>query len=179
MDLKEIEKWLETEQGKQWLETQKKGLIDKNNELLEKLKTANGELEKANGNIQKLESDLTQSQAVISDTLLSKPLAQKLKEKGVFEVLIPNLTKTILESYGLHIADGNAVGKVNKDGKETELTLDQIIESWSKSDRAKDCFKPVDIQTQSTSPDFKQGDKPIVDREMDAAYRAAGIPKKE
>jgi hypothetical protein len=179
IELNELQKWLETEPGKKWSEAHKKGLVDKNNELLEKLKTANGELEKANGTIQKLEGDLTQSQAVINDTLLSKPLAEKLTQKGVFPVLIPELSKTISEGYALRIADGNAVGKVTENGKETVLSLDQIIESWAKSDKAKDCFKPRETETVSTGPDFKAGDKPVIDKELAALRRGAGLPEKE
>jgi len=174
MDLKELNSWVETDEGKQWLSSQKKGLVDKNSELLEKLKKANGELETANGNIQKLESDLSKNQAVIKDTLLSKPLTEKLNAKGVFPVLLPELVKRLSDTYSLSIQDGNAAGKMTIDGKETVLTLDQVLEHWGASDQAKDCFKPVDLKTQSTTPDFKGG-KPIVDAEYNAARLAAGL----
>ena len=175
MDTIELEKWLETPEGKQWIEAQKKGLLDKNAELLEKLKKANGELETANGSIQKLESDLSKEQAVNREVLLSRPLAEKLKQKGVFDALIPVVSKTIAETYGLQLTDGNAIGKVKDGEKETELTLDQIIDTWSKSDSAKDCFKPQDIKTESTSPDFK-GTPKNQDAEYTAARLAAGLP---
>jgi hypothetical protein len=178
MDLKELNSWVETDDGKQWLEAQKKGLLDKNSELLEKLKTANGTLDKANGDIQGLTSELEKSQAVIHDTLLSKPLTEKLNAKGVFPVLLPELVKQLSDTYSLSIEDGNAAGKMIVDGKETVLTLDQAIEHWSASDQSKDCFKPLDLKTQSTIPDFK-GSKPIVDAEYNAARIAAGLAPME
>jgi hypothetical protein len=110
--------------------------------------------------------------------LLSKPLANKLKEKGVFPVLLPELVKQLSETYALGIQDGNAAGKMTIDGKETVLTLDQAIEHWSKSDHSKDCFKPQDIKTQSTSPDFK-GSNSDVDVEYNAARIAAGLAPQE
>jgi len=179
MDLQELEKWIATAEGSKWLEGQKKPLLDKRDELLEKVRTGNAGIEQLNQRIASLESDLSKEQTVNREALLSRPLDEKLKQKGVFEVLIPELSKTIAEAYGLRLADGNAVGKVNENGKETELTLDQIIESWAKNDSAKDCFRPQDIKTQSTSPNFKSGGTPPADKEWAAMRRGAGLPEKE
>jgi hypothetical protein len=178
MDVNELEKWIETEQGQTWLEARKKGLLDKQAELLEKVTKGNAENKTLYERIEGLESELSKSQAVVTDTLLSRPLANKLKEKGVFEVLIPELSKTIAETYGLQLADGNAAGKVTENGKETVLNLDQVIEHWSKTDQSKDCFRPQEVKTQSTSPDFKGGGA-AVDRELAAMRRGAGLPEKE
>ena len=176
MNLQELEKWLETPEGKQWIDSQKKGLIDKNNELLEKLTGGNATNNQLNEKIVKLESDLLKANGTIREALLSRPLAEKLKQKGVFEALIPTLAETITQSYGLEIkADGNdfnVMGKV--DGKETEL--DQILDAWSKSDKAKECFKPADLKKESTSPDFKQGSS-NTDKELAALRRGAGLPE--
>jgi len=175
MNLQELETWLKTDGGAAWLENQKKPLLEKRDELLEKVKTGNASIEQLNQRLASLESDLHKEQAVNREVLLSRPLAEKLKQKGVFEVLVPELSKTIAETYGLQLANGNAIGKVKEGGKETELTLDQIIETWSKSEASKDCFKPQDIKTQSTSPDFKGGNPPV-DAEYNAARMAAGLP---
>ena len=178
MDLKELEKFILSDEGSAWLEAQKKGLLDKNNELLEKVSKGNAETKTLYERIASLESDLSKEQTVNREVLLSRPLANKLKEKGVFEVLIPELSKTIAETYGLQLVNGNAIGKVKEGEKEQELTLDQIIDTWSKSDASKDCFKPQDIKTQSTSHDFKGGGS-SVDPEIAAAYRGAGLSVKE
>jgi hypothetical protein len=175
MNVQELEKWILTNEGQQWLEAQKKGLLDKQAELLEKVSKGNAENKTLNERIASLESDLSTSQAVVNDTLLSKPLAEKLKQKGVFEVLIPEISKTIAGAYGLRLADGNAIGKVNDGGNEQELTLDQVIESWSRSEQAKDCFKPQDLKVQSTSADFKVNGS-TVDKEWAAICRGAGLP---
>jgi DNA repair exonuclease SbcCD ATPase subunit len=158
MNVQELEKWVtETPEGQQWLEGHKKPLLDKRDELLEKVKTGNASIEQLNQRLASLESDLSKEQGINKEVLLSRPLAEKLKEKGVFPVLVPELVKTLSETYGLHIQDGNAAGMLKVDGKETALTIDQAIEHWSASDKAKDCFKPMDIKTTSTSPDFKTG----------------------
>lgn len=175
MDVKELEKWLDTDDGKKWLEVQKKGLLDKNAELLEKLKDANGKADTLNERIRILESDLVKEQGATKELLISKPLAEKLEKMGVYKILIPELSKTITETYGLQIANGNAIGKVKEDGKETELNLDQIIDAWAKSDSAKDCLRPQDTKTQSTVPDFKGSGQPI-DPEWAAMREAAGLP---
>jgi hypothetical protein len=59
MDIKELELWLETEPGKQWLEAQKKGLLDKQAELLEKVTKGNAENKTLNERIMNLESELS------------------------------------------------------------------------------------------------------------------------
>jgi len=176
MDLQELTKWLETTEGKQWIDSQKKGLVDKNNELLEKLTGGNATNNQLNEKIIKLESDLLKANGTIREVLLSRPLADRLKSKGVFETLIPTLAETITQSYGLEIkANGNDLSVMGKvDGKETGL--DQILDAWSKSDKAKECFKPADLKRESTSPDFKQG-SPNTDKELQAIRRAAGLPE--
>ena len=174
MDIAELEKWILGSEGLAWLETQKQGIANKNSELLKKIAESNAEAKTLNERIVNLESSLSKEQAVNREVLLSRPLAEKLKEKGVFEVLLPEISKTITEAYGLHILDGNAAGKVKENGKETVLNLDQIIESWAKSESAKDCFKPLDTKTQSTSPDFK-GSGSTVDPEWAAMRKGAGL----
>jgi hypothetical protein len=178
MNIDELNQWIETPEGKQWIESQKKGLLDKQAELLEKVTKGNADNKTLNERIESLESELSKNKAVINDTLLSKPLTEKLNAKGVFPVLLPELVKRLSETYGFTIQDGNAAGKMTVDGKETVLTLDQAIEHWSASDQAKDCFKPLDLKTQSTTPDFK-GSKPIVDAEYNAARIAAGLAPME
>jgi DNA repair exonuclease SbcCD ATPase subunit len=176
MDIQELEKWVtETPEGKQWLEGQKKPLLDKRDELLEKVNSGNAKVEQLNQRLASLESDLSKEQAVNKEVLLSRPLAEKLKQKGVFDALIPVVSKTIAETYGLQLANGNAIGKVKDNETETELTLDQVIDTWSKSDSAKECFKPQEIKTESTSPDFK-GIPKNQDAEYTAARLAAGLP---
>jgi len=178
MDIKELEKWLETPEGSTWLEAHKKGLLDKNNELLEKVTKGNAENKTLNERIESLESDLSKEQAVNREVLLSRPLAEKLKQKGAFEVLIPELSKIIAETYGLQLANGNAIGRVKDNETEKELTMDQVVDLWSKSDSAKDCIKPQDTKTQSTCPDFKGG-AAAADREWAAMRKGAGLPEKE
>ena len=175
MDIAELEKWLETEPGKQWLEAQKKGLLDKQAELLEKVTKGNAENKTLNERIVNLESELSKSQAVVNDTLLLKPLAQKLNEKGAFPVLVPELVKKLSEVYGLNLKDGNAVGIVKENETETEFDLDGIIDHYYKTEEGNSCFKTADTKTVQTSPDFKATPK-NQDRELAAAREAAGLP---
>jgi hypothetical protein len=179
MDLKELNSWVETDEGKQWLEGQKKPLLDKRDELLEKVKAGNASIEQLTQRVASLESDLSKSQAVNNSVLLEKPLMEKLQNKGVFPVLIPSLVKSLSKTYGLCIQDGNAVtGKVKEGDTKKALNIDQIIEHWSKSDSAKDCFRPQELQTQSTSPDFKT-DQKAIDKTWAAMRKGAGLSEKE
>jgi hypothetical protein len=179
MDTVEIEKWLLTKEGADWLEVQKKPLLDKRDDLLEKVKTGNASIEQLTQRVASLESDLSKSRAVNNSVLLEKPLMEKLQNKGVFPVLIPNLAKSLSETYGLCIQDGNAVtGKVKEGDTEKVLDIDQIIEHWAKSDSAKDCFRPQELQTQSTSPDFKT-DQKGTDKTWAAMRKGAGLSEKE
>jgi hypothetical protein len=177
MDLEQINKFIETDEGKKWITDLKKGLVDKNSELLEKVASGNAAASQLNEKVVKLESDLLKANGTIRKALLSKPLAEKLKAKGVFETLIPTLAQTITESYGLEIKtngdDFEVIGKDN--GKETGL--DGIIDAWSKSEKAGECFKPQDLKTEKTSPDFKQGMPPNTDKEWAAMRKGADLPE--
>jgi hypothetical protein len=143
----------------------KKPLLDKNAELLSEKKTISDSLTGMSQRFAVLEKQLAESQAVNNEVLLHKPLVEKLRQKGVFEVLLPELSKTITETYGLQVnASGNdfeVIGKTkDANNADIELTLDQVLDTWSKLDNSKDCIKPQDIKTESTSPDFKGSGTP-------------------
>jgi hypothetical protein len=177
MNIEELEKWIATDEGVKWLETQKQGLANKNTELLEKLKTANGDLETANGTIQKLQSENAKTQAVNREALLTRPLAEKLKSRGVFDVLLPEISKTVIETYGLNITDGNAAGRVTESGKERVLTMDEAVDAWSKLETSKDYFKPRETQTVSTVPNLCGGiSATAADKEWAAMRKGAKLP---
>ena len=54
MDIKELEQWIQSNEGQNWLEAQKKGLLDKNNDLLEKISRSNAEAKTLNERITSL-----------------------------------------------------------------------------------------------------------------------------
>jgi hypothetical protein len=177
MDLQELEKWITADEGKKWLEAQKKGLVDKNNELLEKVASGNAAAVQLNEKAVKLESDLLKANSTIREVLLSKPLAEKLKANGIFETLIPTLAETITKSYGLEIkTNGNDFDVMGKDNGK-EQSLDQIIDAWSKLESSKECFKPQKTEKFSTVLDVKGGSPPNTDTEWSAMRKGAGLPE--
>jgi len=169
MDLKELEKWVESAEGIKWLDGKKSGLIKKNEELIKELKTASGGMSELTQRVTDMEKQLLDKQAVINDTLLSKPLEKQLKENGCFEILIPQISREISETYGLNI-NGNAgdikVTGTIKNENETEsqiLPMNEIVDFHLKTEAGKKYINPQNVKTEviSTSLDVKGGSKPI------------------
>jgi len=155
MDKKIIEDWLKTDDGKQWEQEFKKGLLSKNNELIQSLKQANGNNADTEQRLTALQKELEQERAALKAALLSEPLAKILEQKNVFKILIPEVVNKLAEVYDLYV-EGNgehreAIGTI--DGK--ELTLDDIVDTWANSGEGKEYINPVlPGQIVSTAPNF-------------------------
>ena len=176
IEIEKLEKWIaETTEGENWLNKQKEGLIKKNKELVDREKTATGELQKATGELEKIKLDLIKSQGLVNDSLLNKPLAAALTAKGVFPILLPELTKTLTETYGLTLTEGSATGKIKVDGKDTVATLDQCVDEWAKLETSKECFKPIETTKTATAPQLKQEQTPADQKLDNIMFTAAGL----
>jgi len=142
MDVNELNKWLETEEGKQWSDSLKSGLVNKRDELLQALKDANGKLAEMDQRSTAAEALIKEEQAALAAVLVDQGLAQLLKDAHVFDVAVPSSIATLKETYGIKVrADGlnrSAVGIIKgDDGKEIEKPLADIVSSWSKTQEAK------------------------------------------
>jgi len=144
MDVKELEKWVkESDEGKAWLEIQKQPLLIKRNELLAELKSASGQLSELELRSKQTESTLSEEQAALSAVLVDQGLVGLLKEKRIYESVIPSVAATLKETYGITVkADGQnrtAYGKIKgAGGEECEISLADIVSTWSKTPEAKE-----------------------------------------
>ena len=138
MNIEELEKWIATKSGTDWLNEKKAGLLSKNNELINSLKTANGSIADYELRLAAVTKEADQERGALKQALLVTPLEKLLEEKNVFKILLPHITKELCEVYDLTIkADGDnrqAVGTI--DGQ--ELPLADIVETWVKSENAKE-----------------------------------------
>ena len=150
MDLKQLETWIETEAGKKWLDNQKAGLIRKNEELIKELKTAGGSLSDTNQRLADVEKQLLDKQAELKRALLDMPLEKTLKEHGVFEILIPQISRELSEIYDLYTKDMKAMGKLKNDKESLELPLDDIVNTFLKTETGRQYVNPAKLKTEST-----------------------------
>jgi hypothetical protein len=164
MDLKEIEKWVETTEGKKWLDGKKEGLIRKNEELIKELKHAGGGLSDTSLRLADVEKQLLDKQAELKRALLDIPLEKLLKENGVFEILIPQISRELCEIYDLGIK-GNAgdmkiTGTVMNENEPLELPMGDIVDTFLKTETGRQYVNPANMKTQiiSTCLNVKGGD---------------------
>jgi hypothetical protein len=135
MDLKELEKWLVTDEGSSWLESQKKPLLNKRDELLSQIKDANGKLTEWDQRSAAYEKCLSEEQAVVEKFVVDKELQSLLKNAFVFEGLIPDVIQSLKDGYTIKVkANGNdrTASGIIKDnsGNEKEIDLSAIVENW-------------------------------------------------
>lgn len=142
IDLAELEAWVQGEEGKAWVEAQKKPLVMKREELLEALKKANGASASAAQRAADLERILGEERAAVERVVIDGELGRILREGRVMEPAIPGLISELRESYGLAVkADGQdrkAIGKIKgADGKEVDADLAAIYAAWKDTEEAK------------------------------------------
>jgi hypothetical protein len=142
MDVLELEKWVESDEGKAWLESQKRPLLIKRDELLTELKSASGRLSELELSSKQTESILSEERAALAAVLVDQGLVSLLKEKRIYDSVIPSVTAMLKETYGITVkADGPnrmACGRTKEtDGKESEISLADIVSTWSKTLEAK------------------------------------------
>jgi predicted nuclease with TOPRIM domain len=168
MDVKALNEWAETEAGKKWLDEKKEGLRKKNEQLIKELKSQTSGISELTQRVTDMEKALENKQAELKRSLIDIPLEKQLKEHGVFEILIPQISREISETYGLNI-NGNAndikVTGTIKNENETEsqiLPMNEIVDFHLKTEAGKQYVNPANVKTEiiSTTLDVKGGDKP-------------------
>jgi hypothetical protein len=150
MNLKELEKWLETDEGKQWGEQYKAPLLSNRDGILSELKSANGKISEMGQRLTEAENALKSEKAVTSRYLIDNDLTALLRKENAFEEIIPRLLETMKTAYGLTIkADGNnrkAIGVMkDKEGKNIEAELPDIIADWKKTLESKFFLKNPNV----------------------------------
>lgn len=146
MDIKELEEFILTADGKQWLEARyaenAKGLKDKNGDLLSELKTARGRVSEVEQSLTQTQSELSEERAALSKYFIDDNLSRLLKNKAVYETLIPSVLQSLKDTHGITLTasglERKATGKLkNKEGQETEATLEAIVDAWAETADAK------------------------------------------
>lgn len=148
MNLSELNEWLETDEGRQWLEDQKKPLLEKRTELLANVKSLNERLREATQRADDAEGTLKTEREAFRSTLVNNTFDQFIEERvatsfreGVKSLLSGRLTIDI-EANGPQrtpvVTDGiNSLPL--KDG-ETELpqrvTLSDYLDRWQETEEA-------------------------------------------
>jgi hypothetical protein len=142
MDLKELERWLQTEEGKQWGEQYKAPLLSNRDSILSELKAASGKLSELGQRLSETENTLKSEKAVTSKYLIDSDLTALLKKANVFDDAIPRIIETLKTGNNLAIkADGDnrTVIGVLKDekGNDNEAALQAVVDNWTNSPEAK------------------------------------------
>jgi hypothetical protein len=142
MDVTELNKWLETPEGKKWGDEFKAPLLNKRDELLAELKNANGKLAELEQRSAAAAEELSQERAAMSAFLVDQGLSDELRKAHCMESAIPSVVESLKNSHGISVkANGltrQAVGKTRgEDGTEQETSLAEIISAWAQTPAAK------------------------------------------
>lgn len=146
MKVNDVDEWVKTQEGKQWLELQKQPLIDKRSELLEEINSLKSRLtadsEKGNALEAKLNGYL--------EKLRQKTCYGAFDDLQTFnDVLLPSkeLREFVLNKIVKTAeADGGLIAKINDSGEFSYATSDgktfaDYYKDWLKTDEAKDFIK--------------------------------------
>jgi len=142
MDTKELEQWIETDDGRAWIERKKSGLLNKQQELLKQIKDGNAALTDSGQRLAAAEGSLSEEKAFIERLLVDDTLKALLRSAGVLEIAIPQVIPALKNAYGITIAaDGlnrTAWGVLKEtDGTEKQGDLQDVVTDWLKTPEAK------------------------------------------
>lgn len=143
MDVKELEEWLGTGEGRDWMEAQKKPLLENRDRILSELKAASGRLSELGQRLGDTENTLNAEKGFTSRYLIDAGLTALLRKANVFEDVIPHALETLKAAYSLSVkADGDdrkATGVLKKEGRDIEAGLPEIVADWAAQPLSK-CF---------------------------------------
>lgn len=142
MDLEELKKWIETDEGKAWLEGQKQPLLKKRDELLAAIQKGNANLAEQTQRASDAEKLLTEERAALRAHVVDGELDRLLDEQHVPAPIRPTVTALLNETYGIElVADGGkkkAVAKlIVEDGTEKVVSLKEMVTAWALTPEAK------------------------------------------
>jgi len=161
MDLKELDSWLATDEGAAWLESQKKPLLNKRDEVLTELKNANGKYSELEQRFKETENALLVEKSAIAKLLIDDELVRLLSNHHVIEAHIPLIAKSLKETHGLTVnADGDTrtvIGNLkDNEGKETTASMADIVTAWANNKSNWDLIRG-DLNTGGGAPGSGRG----------------------
>jgi len=139
MDVKELEQWLETEEGQNWLEDKKAPLLKKRDELLEQNKALRADLSQLKTEADGQREATQREQNALKKVLIDDRLNSLMEQHRVFPQL-RNALRSELEEQGLEvIPDGESKkAVVGSDQKE----LSEYMAEWADSEEAAEWKMP-------------------------------------
>jgi hypothetical protein len=140
MNTDELNQFIETDDGKAWLESQKKPLIDKRDELLSEIKTGSARIEEATQRAATIEQSFEAWRNAAERAVLDEPLKAALRNAGAFDSMLPGLLSSLKETHGLKVdAGGEGLTLADKEGK--PASIQAIIEGWRTSPEGQEIQK--------------------------------------
>jgi hypothetical protein len=142
MDLNELNSWIKTDDGRAWLDGQKTGLLNKQQELLKQIKDGNAALTDSGQRLAAAEGSLSEERAFIERSLIDDTLKALLKNAGVMDIAIPQVIPMLKNAYSISIVanslDRTAWGVLKEhDGTEKQGDLHDVVTNWLKTPEAK------------------------------------------
>jgi hypothetical protein len=128
----QVEEWLQTEEGSAWLEEKKQPLINKRDELLQKVKSLTGDLQQATQSADGA-NDLLQRERDAVKKLVVDHRLESLMDEARVNPSLKNALRTKLENeYTFEVkADGQDRYAVVKDSEGNENRLDEFMKNWA------------------------------------------------
>lgn len=133
MDTKELETWIQTDEGRGWLDSQKAPLIAKRDELLGELKAANGRIASEAQRAADTERAFTEERKAVERLVVDGQIAAALKAEGVFDSLIPGTIAALKEAHGLEIQASGEDRKLYAKSLGKEVGASDIMNLWKQS----------------------------------------------
>ncbi len=153
MNIDELNTWISTDDGRKWLDEQKRGLIEKRDELLQKVKELNEDHRKATDQVNDLTNTLTQERESYRKEIIDREVSSFVDRH-----VVPGLregARALFSSIDIDVkADGQQripiVGKESLQGLPIEgdipesMSLRDYLDAWSKTEDAKSYLKAPD-----------------------------------
>ncbi len=133
MDTKDLETWIQTDEGRGWLDSQKAPLIAKRDELLGELKAANGRIASEAQRAADTERALVEERKAIERAVVDSQIANALKAEGVFDSLIPGTIAALKEAHGLQVQASGEDRKLYAQKLGKEVGISDVLTLWKQS----------------------------------------------
>jgi hypothetical protein len=135
INIDELNTWIETDEGKQWADILKSGLMNKNNELLAAIHKSDADMAGISQRLTEAEGNLENERAYIKSVIVDQALEALLNDRHYFKTIIPHCIETIKNAYGVNVrADGagrSAVGTVkDAEGNDKQISLSECFEHF-------------------------------------------------
>lgn len=131
MDINELDKWLETDEGAEWLEAKKAPLAKKKDELLEQVKTLRADLTEVQSSASGANSALQQEREALRELVIDRQLDKAMEGLRIHPKLKNAFRSELEEAYSFEVqADGQERKGIAKDADGNEYDLSEVLEKW-------------------------------------------------